>query len=107
MGFWQSTCSEFNLGDSRFGTVETTGGERTQKLRALIGSTHSTTTRLGFAAAAKVPGYTYTYSLNGNDGISQIPEEYVNHSCIVVRPDGADAHTLQPYIVCYMWKRTA
>lgn len=93
--------------DSNFKTVEKTGGEKTQNLRALIGATHSTTSRIGYAAAAKINGYNYTYSINGNDAIANVPIDHINHSTLVKRHDGADPHTLQPYIVCYMWKRTA
>lgn len=96
-----------NTSDSDFKTVEKTGGEKTQNLRALIGATHSTTSRIGYAAAAKIDGYNYTYSINGNDAIANVPIEHINHSTLVKRHDGADPHTLQPYIVCYMWKRTA
>ena len=96
-----------NTSDSDFKTVEKTGGEKTQNLRALIGATHSTTSRIGYAAAAKIDGYNYTYSINGNDTIANVPIEHINHSTLVKRHDGADPHTLQPYIVCYMWKRTA
>ena len=91
--------------DSDFKTVEKTGGEKTQHLRALIGATHSTISRIGYAAAEKIDGYNYTYSVNGNDTINNV--DFVNHSTLVKRHDGADPHTLQPYIVCYMWKRTA
>ena len=96
-----------NTSDSDFKTVEKTGGEKTQNLRALIGATHSTISRIGYAAAAKIDGYNYTYSINGNDAIANVPIEHINHSTLVKRHDGADPHTLQPYIVCYMWKRTA
>ena len=91
--------------DSDFKTVEKTGGEKTQNLRALIGATNSTISRIGYAAAEKIDGYNYTYSVNGNDTINNV--DFVNHSTLVKRHDGADPHTLQPYIVCYMWKRTA
>lgn len=91
--------------DSDFKTVEKTGGEKTQNLRALIGATNSTISRIGYAAAEKIDGYNYTYSVNGNDTINNV--DFVNHSTLVKRHDGADPRTLQPYIVCYMWKRTA
>lgn len=91
--------------DSDFKTVEKTGGEKTQNLRALIGATHSTISRIGYAAAEKIDGYNYTYSVNGNDTINNV--DFVNHSTLVKRHDGADPRTLQPFIVCYMWKRTA
>lgn len=91
--------------DSDFKTVEKTGGEKTQNLRALIGATHSTVSRIGYAAAEKIDGYNYTYSVNGNDTINNV--DFVNHSTLVKRHDGADPRTLQPFIVCYMWKRTA
>lgn len=108
---WHGVLAEYQSGfqpnDGRFGFVEATGGERTQNLRALIGSTDSTTNRIGFAAAAKVENFGYTYSVLGVSNTAGIPSDRVNHATLVKRDDGADPHTLQPYIVCYMWKRTA
>ncbi len=93
--------------NTNFDIVEKTGGNETQKLRAAIGATHATTTRIGYMAAEKIPNVSYKYSTNGYDGIGDVPYEDINHSTMVYQQDGSDPSTLQPYITCYMWKRVS
>lgn len=96
-----------NTADADFNTVEKTGGSKTQGLRALIGATHNTPYRIGYLASAPVKGKSYSYSTMGTTLVQNIAEKDINHSTPVVRTDGKDATTLQPYITCYMFKRTA
>lgn len=91
--------------DADFNTVQKTGGSKSKELRALIGATHSTTSRIGYAAAPRVNGFNYTYSINGNDVI--VNTDNINHTTFVKDTNGNDLSLLQPYFTCYIWCRTA
>lgn len=96
-----------NSSDPNFGKSEQIGGALNQELRALIGATHSSTDRIGYCAESKVDGYNYLYSIAGGNVVNNVTPSNINHSTLVVRNNGMKPNTLQPFIVCYMWKRTA
>lgn len=96
-----------NSSDPNFGKSEQMGGALNQELRALIGATHSSTNRIGYCAESKVDGHNYLYSIAGNDVVNNVTPSNINHSTLVLRDNGMKPNTLQPFIVCYMWKRTA
>lgn len=92
--------------DIDFNTIGKIGGKKEQELRALIGATNSTTNRIGYQPTDKVVGAGgYRYSISGNDIISAISEEDVNHSTKVVQKDASTPTTLQPYEVVNIWER--
>lgn len=86
-----------NPSDTAFDTVEETGGAKTHALT--IGEMPSHThTMAGFkwnagGSAARLP-----YTLDGKDGFDELTGS---------RGGGSAHNNLQPYIVVYMWKRTA
>lgn len=96
-----------NTADTDFNTVGKTGGAKTQDLRAAIGCTHANASRLGYKIASKISNVSYTYSVAGSEFIQGIPIDDVTHSTPVYQWNGQEPSTLQPYITCYMWKRTA
>lgn len=93
--------------DTDFNTPNKTGGEKTQELRAMIGAINNNPGALGYNPAGAVGGglgYHNNYGVAGNrPGNVTV----INHSTIVKRSDGNNAKTLQPYITCYMFRRTA
>jgi len=86
-----------NAADSDFDTAQETGGAKT----------HTLTT-------AEIPSHTHTSSLRGNgeDELQSIPSASDNTDPSLTMTTnatgGGGAHNnLQPYIVAYMWRRTA
>lgn len=97
-----------NTADSDFSTVEKTGGEKTHSLTTaeLAAHTHST-----LPMAAQRGHVTLTFAAtgfggSGNSGGYQIANgtsDYPSSST----GNGTGHNNIQPYITCYMWKRTA
>lgn len=79
---------------TEFATVEKTGGEKTHTLTKNEMPSHNHSITVGYTGSGSPH---LNYSNNSGDG-----ELTTNNT------GGAQAHNnLQPYITCYMWKRTA
>jgi microcystin-dependent protein len=89
-----------DAGQTEFDTVEETGGAKTHTL-----------------SAAEMPSHTHTiYTANSsadadwaypNDGMTNIRTTSSAKNVVNSAGSGSAHNNLQPYIVCYMWKRTA
>lgn len=87
-----------DTGDTAFDTVEETGGEKTHTLtvQEMPSHTHELDRSDGGT------GYRETIGYSGNSTVLQVGSWGVNYT------GGDQAHNnLQPYITCYMYKRTA
>lgn len=87
----------YAAGDGTFGTAGAMGGAKTHTLT--IGETPGHTHTLGgfkWNAGGSAPRVPYT--LDGKDGFDELTG---------ARGGGSAHNNLQPYVVCYMWKRTA
>lgn len=107
---------------TEFNTVEKTGGEKTHTLSVDEIPSHShgmnssgdhTHTYTGFIQCAVTSSATYTaiaHKRYNSDGTSTPASMNSSgaHSHTINNSGGSQAHNnLQPYITCYMWKRTA
>lgn len=86
-----------NAGDSDFSSVEKTGGEKTHTLTTAEIPSHSHSNNVELTTGG---GSQFRLRDMGGDNFSS-PRS-------TGRTGGGEAHNnLQPYITCYMWKRTA
>lgn len=92
----KSTSSPFNV-------IGSTGGSRAQELRAAIGAVGGDIGAIGYETADPIPGTYPGYSLSCGVKLNAS----FNHSTPVYTTDGSIPSTLQPYIVVYMYRRTA
>ena len=90
-----------NTSDSNFSSVEKTGGASTHTLTVAQIPSHSHTNKYYDGAGSSTWGYNYT---NGKSNTSTATPE---SGGIGYTGGGAAHNNLQPYITCYMWKRTA
>ena len=96
-----------NTADIEFNEVEKIGGKKEQPLRASIGAVSSDVTTIGYAPTSAIPNHNvYNGVIWGNRGDTSTPRP-ATHATEVWQADGTGPTTLQPYITCYMWKRTA
>jgi len=116
----------YNSGDDDFNSAEKTGGAKTHKhkgygdadsgetsgdLRATIGSPSGDASRLGFIATNAVNPNTgssqgnYTYSVPGSASGFGSNGSFSHYTQVVGYT--STKSSLQPYITCYFWKRTA
>lgn len=88
-----------NTSDSNFNTVEKTGGEKTHKLTVneMPSHKHNPDTNAGL------------YALRAGGGSQEFgPGGSYSTEIKILNTGGDQPHNnLQPYITCYMWKRTA
>ena len=106
-----------NTGDSSFSTPEKTGGSKTMihnhgagTLGANIGAFDSDITSIGYQAGTN--DNSFTFGFKGLPIISDsVSNSRINHNTPVygATEDSSSitSSNLQPYITCYMWKRTA
>ena len=96
-----------NTADIEFNEVEKIGGKKEQVLRASIGAVSNDTSSIGYAKTFAIPNRNvYSATIWGNNGNTETPRP-ANHATEVWQDNGQEPTTLQPYITCYMWKRTA
>lgn len=111
-----------NTSETEFDTVEKTGGAKTHTLSEaqMPSHTHSITiagTKLDTTTKGTMRAYAYTKGTGGefwdisfgkapNGSTKYSPGS--THDLVIVSSGSGDAHNnLQPYVTCYMWKRTA
>lgn len=95
---------------AEFNAVNKSGGAKTHAhesgtLRAQIGAYDGNSASLGYTASEKGPDifhYAFTHSANSLN----IANSRINHATKVAGTSAA-ATNLQPYLTCYMWRRTA
>lgn len=106
---------------SEFDTAGETGGAKTHTLTSTEMPTHSHTGTTGSAGVHTHPtrssgdagGSTLAFMRSGNSGVviggGMVDDEGAHtHGFTTATTGGGGAHNnLQPYITCYMWKRTA
>ena len=89
--------------DTEFNTLGKTGGKISSELYAAIGATNGDIASIGYSGRKKIDGLdSYTYAIRVGENA---PAEPVNHSTVVLHPDGTEPSRLQPYIVSrYIFK---
>ena len=108
--------------DASFNTVEETGGAKTVDishvhgatnslngtLEAMIGSGNSETDSIAFRAGNNNTCLVSNYKVNGT---WSVPTAINSHNTVIYGATAiggnATLNNLQPYVTCYMWKRTA
>lgn len=118
-GTWQAWGSGrvpvgVDTNQTEFNSSNKTGGSKTVShhhtrgsLVANIGAVDNDTTSIGYDATNK-GGVLYDYAFSHGNLKTNIPASRVNHATTI---SGLTADTqvtnLQPYVTCYMWRRTA
>lgn len=93
--------------DNDFKTVEKTGGAKNIQLNALIGNIEGNLNKLGYRTDISVPNNAdYNAELHLGYGNTSGSHSSSHSTPVKNRNTGENPCTLQPYITCYMWKRT-
>lgn len=99
--------AEFNSSNKTGGSKTVSHHHTRGSLVANIGAVDNDTTSIGYDATNK-GGVLYDYAFSHGNLKTNIPANRVNHATTV---SGSTADTqvtnLQPYVTCYMWRRTA
>lgn len=99
--------TEFNSSNKTGGSKTVSHHHTRGSLVANIGAVDNDTTSIGYDATNK-GGVLYDYAFSHGNLKTNIPANRVNHATTV---SGSTADTqvtnLQPYVTCYMWRRTA
>lgn len=105
-----------NAGDADFNIVEKTGGSKTNShqhtaynstLLAAIGAFNNDIASLGYYGIGKGP-YDFNFGKTGVQASRYTANASINHSTPVHGTvDYSTISIVQPYVTCYMWKRTA
>lgn len=93
--------------DPDFNTLEKTGGTKASAVVAQIGAFDGNPSKIGYAATTRGTS-AFTYGGVWNSTTQNIPNSSVNHGTLLYDPAN-NSHApskLQPYVTCYMWKRT-
>lgn len=104
-----------NASDTDFNTVEKTGGSKNLQSHTHTGSTGGGKTPfmrivgvVGTSVAANhIPGYSGGNYVDRSGGTSDYNGSNHYHDFTTNSSGSGNAQNLQPYITCYMWKRTA
>ena len=92
--------------DEDFKKVEQTGGSKREYAKAWIGAYNNSPQTIGYLADDPVPDQPVSYGIVG-DHFERSDKIYkINHSTRVSDANGKEISKVQPYITCYMWKRT-
>lgn len=93
--------------DQDFNVVEKLGGTKNVQLNALIGNIEGNLNKLGYRTDNTVLNNTsYNAELNVNYGNTSGSHSASHSTPVKDRNTGENPSTLQPYITCFMWKRT-
>jgi hypothetical protein len=103
------TMVGLDSGDTDFDTLEETGGAKTHTLTISEMPSHDHTSLHGAASSSSRPsGFTaVTNSSTPNNFYGGTPDDPWGSSKTLSTGSGSAHNNLQPYIVVYMWKRTA
>lgn len=109
----------FNGGDGNFNSSEKTGGSKTINIqhnhglsnaRAAVGRADSSTTTISYTAGGNPHNVYFDREFSYWGGIAGVSKHATDTAKIYGNTNNGgstSASVLQPYITCYMWKRTA
>ena len=109
----------FNGGDGNFNSSEKTGGSKTINIqhnhglsnaRAAVGRADSSTSTISYTAGGNPHNVYFDREFSYWGGIAGVSKHATDTAKIYGNTDNGGstaASVLQPYITCYMWKRTA
>lgn len=112
VGIWQEWGSgrvpvgvDMEDENNEFNGVEKEGGSREKDLRALIGAVDGDVYTIGYYEAPTAGIWTrYTKGIKTG---TVTGANIAAHTTLVMDSNGNYPDSIQPYITCYMWKRTA
>ncbi len=99
--------TEFNSSNKTGGSKTVSHTHNPGTLVANIGAIDNDTTSIGYDAVNKT-GTTYDYAFSHGNLKTNIPPNRINHATSIWgKTESTQVTNLQPYVTCYMWRRTA